>query len=506
MKTVVYSLYTPLRNCLRNLRLDESLLGIHAHSQFLQFFNPLPQYIVGDPPGYRSITKFSDLLNYHLFPWDLALLCKEVLINSGDKLSSVSLLDWRYVKSSTDKLKDLQNNLSKEYSTSENVLLELFRISHNTFRWQRKPTMDAPARYWRLFSYQNLYEIVEKEIGLTMEDIIVIGMGLLGFYQNKIALNYPPKIELPEVNQQKIDIFLSHFCLDFLQLREKLKQEQQYDDKFLYSFNSLIAYPLIKKSWDGHESIICPIPRYLYERITDGIYYETCKAEGFDHAFGSAFQEYIGDVIKTVYTVGNIYKEDTYNKGDKTVDWIIDDNSSTLFIECKTKRLTSGAKAALLDISKLLSDLDILADAVVQVYKTMDDYKKGSYPHITYDPKKRTYPVIVTLEEWFVFGDLIVGKINEIIMNKLRAIGLNEDVVLINPYLIVSTATFEKLVYFINVHGIDEVLKEKSTDVDKKFWDTDQYLHDKYPSEISNTGCPFVQELEDRIDGMLDKT
>lgn len=503
METDVFSLYCPLRNYLRKQKLNESLLAIHAHLQFQQFHKPLPLYITGEPFGYRSISNFDDILNFHLFPWELSLLCKEVLLNSERYGSNHSLLEWHYLSGAVNKLKYLENELAKLYSSKENVLLELFRISHRQFKWQKIPSMDTPARYWKIFSYQNLHKIVEKAIGLNIEEIIKIGMSLLGFYQDKIALFYPPKSELPGINQEKVDKFFEHFCINFEELEKQLIKEQQYNEKFAYSYSSLVAYPLIRKEWDGKDAIVCPIPRHLFERITDGIYYEICRVEGFENPFGDAFQEYTGEVLKVLYINGNIYPEMQYGKNNRTVDWIIEDNTATLFIECKTKRLTTGAKAELFDVTELESELGKIADAIVQVYKTMVDFKNGFYPKIKYRSDKALYPIIVTLEEWFIYGDLIVNKLNEFVINKLKAMGLPVDLITTNPYSVISVEAFEIFTFIANKCGIKEVLEEKVIDNEKKYWEIENYLRHKFPEEIKQTGCPFVSELDKRIETML---
>jgi len=499
----IYPLYCPLRNFLRKQKLNESLLAIHSHIQFQQFHKPLPRYITGEPFGYRTISQFSDLLQFHLFPWELSLLCKEVLLNSERYGPTHSLLEWRYLAGANNKLKELENEITKQYSTKENVLLELFRISHRQFRWQRLPTMDAPARYWKIFGEQNLHTIIEKNVGLTMEEIIKIGMSLLGFFQDKIALFYPPRIKLPGITQEKLDKLLDHFCIDYEELKKKLAAEQQFNEKFAYTYSSLVAYPLILKEWNGKDAILCPIPRYLFERITDGIYYEICGVSGFDQAFGDAFQEYIGDVLKAVYKKGEIYPETQYGNNKRTVDWIIKDDTAVLFIECKTKRLTVGAKAALFDMTELETELGKLADSIVQVYKTIEDYKKDLYPQIRYDPAKPYFPIVVTLEDWFLYGDLIVNKLDEFIINRLKKTGLQEDLITANPYCVISAETFEMFVFIANIKSIKETLEEKVGDHDKKYWEIENYLRAKYPDLVKRTGCPFIPDLDRKIGAML---
>ena len=503
MEEDAFSLYRPLRNYLRKQKLNESLLAIHSHVQFQQFRVSLPSYITGDPPGYRSIINFKDLLNFHLFPWELSLLCKEVLLNSEKYGFTHSLLEWHYLAGAVNKLKYLENGLAKLYSSKENVLLELFRISHRQFRWQRLPTMNTPARYWKIYSYKNLHALIEKCIGLTVEEIIKIGMSLLGVYQEKVALFYPPKSNYPELIKKNSISFWGIFCIDHEKLKILLAKEQQFNEKFAYTYSSLVAYPLIRKDWDERDAIICPIPRLLFERITDGIYYEICRAEGFDHSFGEAFQTYIGDAIKILYKKGKIYQESKYGKNNRTTDWIMEDNTAILFIECKTKRLTIGAKTELLNLDELESELDKIADAIVQTYKSIENYKNRLYPQIKFDPAKHLYPIIVTLEDWFLYGDPIIKKLDELVAIKLKSAGLNEDLMKSTPYCVMSAETFESFIFIANKNDIKSILEEKLFDQDKKYWEIENYLRHKFPEEIKHAGCPFISELNKRIETIL---
>lgn len=499
----IESLYSPLKNYLHKQRLHESLLAIHAHLQFQQFQVPLPNYIIGEPPGYRGITSFFDSLNFHVFPWELALICKEIIINSERYGRTHSLLVWPYLAGTVNNLKDFENELAKRYSTRENVLLEAFRISHRQFRWQRRPTMDEPARYWKLFSYGNLHNLVEKSIGLTIEEIIKIGMSLQGVFQDKIALFYPPQSNVPGINQEKIDKFLEHFCIDFEELRKRLISEQQYNHKFAFAYSSLVAYPLIRTVWNDRDAIICPVPRYLYERITDGLYYEVVRTPGFDRAFGDAFQWYIGEALKALFKKGKIYPETFYDKYKRTADWVAEDGSAILFLECKTKRLAFNAKEALLDLSALETELGKLADAVAQLYTTIEDYKKGSYPQLKYQPNKVIYPMVVTLEEWFIWGNPIVNKLDDLVKERLLKRGLSPDLITTQPYCIGSAETLEWIAYLANVHNLFEVLNEKVTSSDKKYWEIQNYLRKKFSGEIHEIRCPFVPELDTKIEKML---
>lgn len=504
MENDIYSLYCPLRNYLRKQRLDESLLGIHSHMQFQEFHQTLPNYLVGVPIGYANIRSFSDLLNYHVFPWELSILCKEIILNSPKYGQSHSLLNWHYLSGAINKLKELEDNISKTYSSKDNVLLEMsLRIPHRQFHWQNVPTMDNPARYWKIFRHKDLHPLIIECVGLDVEDIIKIGLGLLGVFQNKIALFYPPRISIPGIDNNKLDKFLEHFSLDFENLKTRLQNEQQYNNKFAYSYSSLIAYPIIRAEWEKRDAIICPIPRYLLERVTEGLYYEVCNSKGFDHAFGNAFQDYIGAVIKKLYTNGEVFPEAAYGKVNKTVDWLMVDGSAILFVECKTKRLTLGAKMELFNLKELDEELGKMADAIVQTYKTIADYKEGLYPQIKFDPNKKIFPLIITLENWFLYGDPLLEKLENLVVERLKKFNLPIKLIKLYPYCVMSAETFEKFVLIANENNITAVLEEKLKDQDKKYWEIDNYLRSRFPELVKNTSCPFKEELEYQIKNMI---
>ena len=55
----------------------------------------------------------------------------------------------------------------------------------------------------------------------------------------------------------------------------------------------------------------------------------------------------------------------------RSVDWIVAHDAATLFLKCKSKRLSWGAKASLTDLKPLKPDIDSMAAAIVQLYKTI---------------------------------------------------------------------------------------------------------------------------------------
>ena len=57
------------------------------------------------------------------------------------------------------------------------------------------------------------------------------------------------------------------------------------------------------------------------------------------------------------------------------------------------------AKVEIVQGDVLPIELDKLAAMIVQVYKSISDYRDGKYPNYAFDPQRKIYPMVVTLED-----------------------------------------------------------------------------------------------------------
>ena len=189
-----------------------------------------------------------------------------------------------------------------------------------------------------------------------------------------------------------------------------LQAEHALDDGFAYRYSSLREFPLVELSYRGQDEIACPLPTLLFWRITNGLYYSLKDTPGFPTAFGKSFQRFVGDVLSERINNAEMsileQREFQVGKNRKdSVDWIVlQGEQAALFLECKAKRLTWASKVGLSNLAALEQDIRKLAGAVVQVYKTIRDYREGRYPHLAYVEAIKVYPAIATLEDWYLFG------------------------------------------------------------------------------------------------------
>src|SRR5262249_44366048 len=142
------------------------------------------------------------------------------------------------------------------------------------------------------------------------------------------------------------------------------------------------------------------------------------------------------------------------------VDWVLSDDTGHLFIEAKTKRLTLGAK-----IRSVNDDLDrnliTMATAVAQHYQNIlraldvkTKWKPDGLP---------IYPLLLTLEDWFIFSPRVTEILNSHVQRLLTERGVSVNVMSEMPFTIASAHEFETASQVIAHVGITAVMGKKTS-------------------------------------------
>lgn len=501
----IYDLYKPLRNHLRQISLMDSLGVIRAYIQHLQFNQPLPRDIQVDQSFLNAKTRYEK----SVYEWELEILAKEIILNS-ENLSVKTLKQWSYFSGAINKLKDLENNISARHqeSLSSNILLEMYRLSHRQFPWQTLPNLICLTRYYKIFSHPEIDKIIQKNIGLTTKELYTLGIAFTGVYIDYFALFYPPDLQIVGIDKVKLDKFLDHFSIDMDSIKKEIEKTQLYSHDYVYSFNPLRIKPLIRTIHNGKDSLICPVPTYLFRRFTEGVYYEICKDKNFANPFGQTFQKYIGEVLEKSQNSNqcHIFTETEYYVGKDrkdSVDWILVDGEANLFIECKTKKLRMDAKITLIDNKALEEDLDLMADFIVKTYKTIADYQKGFYPKLKCN-NKPIFPMVVTMEEWFILGDkIIIQELDTRVARRLEVALIDKSILQSMPYSVCSTNDFERMMQIINVVGINKFMSEK-TSGEKRLWPFQSFMFNNFADEFTKLRDLFPNEHKEINPSILD--
>jgi hypothetical protein len=240
----------------------------------------------------------------------------------------------------------------------------------------------------------------------------------------------------------------------------------------------------VKQQYAGAVELVSPVPMLAHWRVTGGLYYALMGDQDFPNALGDSFQRVCGEIVRRglpapSFTISAEAAYGTKQKPKRTPDWIVEDSDNNmLLLECKAVRATAQAKEALTDLAALEQNFEELSEAIVQVYQRIAEYKQGLWPQHPYSKSKILFPIVVTLEDWFLLGP----RVAELLDNKVRAGLQNEgvDPAIIGeaPYAVISLNDLERLVQVIAVVGIFEVVAGKLLDDEKRTWLWHGYLND----------------------------
>lgn len=379
-------------------------------------------------------------------------------------------------------------------------MLELHRVAHRQFPWQMSnPTAANLMRYYLVYQYGALGELIRKVTGLTVGEVFFIGMAFLGVFLKSLFLVYPADIQIPQLTLEKVDRFLMHFSLPLNDLKKLLVEEREVNDRFVYSYHSLRAFPLIRMSVQGKAAVVCPLPTLLFWRFTSGVYYEICKEPGFANAYGDAFGQYVGLTLRKAFTSPSheVISENSYRDGKdlkRTVDWVVSTDDVALFVEAKAKRLVVEAKSEICSQKALSGELGKMAGIILQVYKSINDYQKGLYPSSRYRKGWQVFPLVVTLEDWFLMGPKLIGELDKLILGELEENNLSATMLSDMPYTLCSVYELEQAAQVMNCAGIKVVIGGKAADPKKREYVLDAYLRSDFKAELRNTKFLFPDE------------
>jgi hypothetical protein len=360
------------------------------------------------------------------------------------------------------------------------------------------------ARYYKIFSEPAVDSILFNKLGLRTFSLYTIGLAFGGAFLQDFELVTPINVALARTTPEDVGIFLRHYSKSLAEMRALCEASQSFDENYVYSFNPLVRYPIVSHVSEGRETFFAPVPRYLLRRFTEGIYYDALGAPGFDVAFGKSYQAYVGQVIAAAAESGTLSSlpEVEYFVGrdrKDSVDWIITHSTGELFVECKTKRLRQEAKLALADLAPLQAELSKLTEFVIQIYKTLTHALADRYPHWKRSDRP-IFPLIVTLEEWYVFGDKLDGEIDGRVRTAFGENGLDETLLVKHPYTICSVGEFERLMPLVAAKGVRTVMEEKVTPK-RRLWLLHSALMEAFPVEYRATRAGIFPEALDAVTG-----
>lgn len=513
MNQEIYSIYKPLKNKLGKLGIEDSLVVIWAYAQNLQFSSMFPSNIE-TPAGYSTADHISKLRV--CAPWELEILAKLIIVESGDwGQNGQDLKRIVCFSKILNGLKSVENSICGIYLDQENILIEVFRIAHREFPWQRADFKENITRNYKIYSSPGLSELIQDILGISVEELFFTGFCFFSIFMNKPYTDGPVDISQLKNAPIQIDKFLDIFSLDIQELKGRLSAEIELNDKFAYSFSSLRAYPIVRMSPRKPRRLLCPLPALLLWQLTGAMYYKVMDVIGkiedlskkdrilgdFGRLYGVSFEKHVEeilDIAKNRWDIKYLPESKYIDKGSekKTVDFVVYDATASVFIECKTKRFTHSTKIELSDRNVMEKDLGAIASSIVQMYKTIRDYNEGKYNR-EYDvcPKK-IYPLLLTLENLYLFERAFRGRLPQLIRDGLTQAEISLDYLDKYPYSWCSLEELAPILKVVGGEGIENFFAGKVRDMNKQTWQYFSYIADSYP-KYKDMEFIFEDDFED---------
>jgi hypothetical protein len=326
----------------------------------------------------------------------------------------------------------------------------------------------AVFRAYHIYGVPDIAPMVERAIGLPVPVIFMLALILGG-----AAIRGPYTSPVQDysafgVSDEMRDAFFQRIASVPQGIRAELCAVQRFDEAWQYTWNALERYPLIHVDVDGTRGLCCPLPDFLFRRVTEGLFYDLVGSDPrFGDCYGRAFQNYVGKVLGEVFADERfaLESERPYSVRKQLrhgVDWIVSDGTGNLFLECKARRMAQPAKEVV-DSHALEVSIDDLACAVVQHYRNIDDAVQGVSAWRTNGLP--IYPVVITYEDWYLFTPRVIERLNVAVRRQLLDKGLSSDLPETMPFMVTSIAEFEKagqaiakigIKRFCTARGIDE--------------------------------------------------
>lgn len=459
----MFTAYKPLRNQLRQLEALPALETVWAFVQNLQFDRTLPRAFNHPMRAYRTGSSLG------LFEWEFETLARDILANSSPQRGK-GIPDWQATSKLINEVRRVEAAAYRGRIGPDDVMYELYRVSHRQWPWQAKVTHDEIMRHYKLYNHPRMQPLIQDVFGMGVTEIYQIGIALTGSFQQSMYVQLPIANRINNVAADTINRFLDHFSADLTTLSAAARARASFDVNWAYSFDPLRLHPLIKTS-DGR--LAAPLTPLFLRRLLDGLYFDIVPLPMFGNAMGASFQDYIGDVVNAANRDGRmtLLSERRYGPAGAardSVDWIVDDESGTLFIECKVARMKIAGKVDLTSREALTEELERLAMNVVQMYAALRDALDGRYPHWQRDTKP-VYPMLVTLDEWHAFGQHIATILDPLVAAGFEQRGLDPTLLTDHPYQICSAETFETVSQIMAMGSIAGFMDAK-LDNEHRLW------------------------------------
>ena len=263
---------------------------------------------------------------------------------------------------------------------------------------------------------------------------------------------------LEKITDKELRTFIKAFSSSNEAITAELEKYPEIDDTYGYRFNPVRFWPLV----EFNNYLYCPMTYFLLERLTYGLIYDFHKEENVTKKAGVSFQNYVYNFSKKFASENlHITPEYKYKKGKHnpdSIDLMIDDNTSHLFVEVKHRNFIDKELSENDEGYKSL--VDKLLEPLIQSYRTLNDYKNGLYNNLKYSKDISKYLFIVGLSDLYVLTDKPNQLLKEKLVEELTKKNIDPEIINEIPFFYCNIEVWEYLIQIISQSNIKQCIQD----------------------------------------------
>lgn len=352
--------------------------------------------------------------------WELETLLTVLLSTEKDAKPLPLTMAFSTMADTVNLLRDVDNHEGGAHSTPADIMLEMGRIGHRQFGWQRGfATTERVYRYFYIYGQGACAEYFEQTYGLPIGEFMRVALYLFA------QLHHQPWAKPAAVENLGVDLDLINRALPLLSLDLAAAREKTTDliaqlqggavpAGTTYLPSALRRYPIVRD--DAKGAYIAPLPQLIAHRMTVGLYYDVASGPQALIADANArFEQYVGKLIGAYYPRFEIHPSQAYGTKKAPLaspDVLVSDADKVrVIIECKATKLTYEAQFAHDPMGSARSAFNQLVKGVAQLWKFFSHVRRGIY--LGAPVAEDAQGVLLTLDTWLQADAITRGKVLE---------------------------------------------------------------------------------------------
>jgi hypothetical protein len=230
----VFKLYTPFRNQLRQYNIIDRIYVIWGYSRNLSKNLPIPEDIEYDRIFLTYSKEIRALKGIAFF--EQVFLYKECLLHCSNFSSQNKLKKRANLAKIVNYLRlVLHEKVDMLYMKEEEIFKHLFRISHRQFIWQEINDFTI-WRYYRIFSQPSIDALIQKNTGLSVREIVLLGIILYDHFLITFCLSKGLEwVKIDSIGKEKFKCFFDLFSSSIREYKEVINASQEMNEHFFYA-------------------------------------------------------------------------------------------------------------------------------------------------------------------------------------------------------------------------------------------------------------------------------